>query len=213
MVTLTRYQLMGQKGGKAPKHKWTDEEREIVRRDYQGNNASAVAIAVRLSQMTGDRVTFFAVKGQVQKLGCAKILDRKRWTKGEEDRLRELVTQYSPLTISRMMKRSLNSVTLKMKHMRLSRSARDGWYTKREVCEILGVDHKWIQKRIDSGELKASYHHGHKPQAAGAGSWHIEVKDLRAFIRRSAGELNGRSVDLFQVVDILCGIERPGVEV
>ena len=47
----------GAKGGKQPKHQWTDEEREIVRRDYKGTNASSQAIAARIG------VTMCAVKG------------------------------------------------------------------------------------------------------------------------------------------------------
>jgi len=35
------------------KHNWTDDEREIVRRDYRGTNASAEAIAHHLGQVGG----------------------------------------------------------------------------------------------------------------------------------------------------------------
>jgi len=189
--------LCGQKGGSAPKHKWVDWERDIVRRDYAGTNASAKRIADRLG------VTLYAVKGQVQKMGLAK---RKLipWTDKEEEMLAELITQYAPITIAKRMGRSVNAIVVKSKKRGYSRRARDGWYTKREVAEILGVDHKKIQYFVDIGALKGQAHFpGDIPQKCGQHPWHFKRQDLGDFIRKHAIEFNGRNVDLFQIVDIL----------
>jgi len=182
-------------------HKWTSEEQEIVRRDYQGTNASAEHIARHLG------VTKHAVKGQVQKMGISFHPDRKGWTAEEEERLSELITKFPPYLVAKKMKRGLNSVVVKSKRMGLSRRARDGWFTKREVANILGVDHKWVQSRIDNKALKASYHNGCKPQKNGGACWHIEQKGLYDFIRRYPDELVGRNVDMIQIVEILAGIQ------
>jgi len=72
------------------KHHWTDEEREIVRRDYRGTNASAEAIAHRL----GRGITKWAVKGQVQMMGIAKV-HRNGWSPKEDERLGQLITRYA----------------------------------------------------------------------------------------------------------------------
>lgn len=79
------------------------------------------------------------------------------------------------------------------------------WYTKKEVCEILGVGHKRVQSWIDDGQLKASWHHERKPSKHGLGAWHIEARDLKAFIRRYPEEI-GRNVDMIQIVEILVGL-------
>jgi len=101
----------GKRGGSTHKHKWTDEERDIVRRDYKGRNQSAHQIADRLTHMTGDEITFCAVKGQAAKMG---ILQNKspRWTDKEIDILSEMITRYSPMTIAHKLHRSLNAVQL-----------------------------------------------------------------------------------------------------
>jgi len=188
----------GIKGGSAHKHYWTDEERDIVRREYDGHNFTALKIANKLG------VTFNAVKGQVTKMGIA--VDKSRdWTAGETEILRELITQYSPLTIARRLKRSVNSVVVKSKRLRLSRRARDGWFTKKEVCEIFGVDHRKIQRYIDSGELKACWHTERKPQKNGMAMWHIKSKDLKEFIKKNIGDFQGRNVDLVMIVWLLNG--------
>ena len=191
-------------GGTAYKHSWTDEEREIVRREYAGTNASASRIAAMLSR-PGDHVTKWAVKGQVQKLGLARIKSRA-WSSKEDEKLADLTTKFAPLTIARKLRRSEGSITNRQKRLGLSRLARDGWYTKKEVCSILGMDHKWVQVRIESGALVASSHHGRRPAKNGAGSWHIEQKALRHFIRTYPQELLGRNLDVIQVVEVLCGV-------
>ncbi len=188
------------------KHTWTEEEREIVRRDYSYTGESCREIAKHLSK-TGDIVTPLGVRGQVSAMGIAKRSDYARsWTPKEDERLIELMGTFCPRRVARIMHRSINSVVVRSKRLGCSRRVRNGWYCKREVCEIFGMGHKWVQRRIDSGVLKATYHYEHRPSQLGGSSWHIEEKDLRDFIRRYPQELNGRNVDLIAIVDIIAGV-------
>ena len=184
------------------KHHWLESERDIVRREYDGTNQTARLIAAKIAYSAGERVTFNAVKGQVQKLGLA-IDKSRRWTPGEIEILQEMITRYAPFTIARRLHRSENSVIVKSKRLGCSRRARDGWFTKREVCEICGVDHKKTQRWIDEGWLQASYHNGNRPQKNGMAMWHIDEKGLRDFIIQHGAELQGRNVDLFQIINLL----------
>lgn len=208
-LTVERLDILsdaGKRGGSAKKHYWTTDEMDIVRREYKGTNESARWIANYLSHLTGEKITLCAVKGQVQKLGIASHRP-PRWTPEEEERLAELITQYAPITVANKMHRGLNSIVLKAKRMGLSRRCHDGWYTKREVCEICGVDHKKVQQWLDSGKLRGQAHFpGDTPQKNGQHPWHILEKDLRDFIVSYNGELQGRNVDLMQIVNILVGI-------
>jgi len=180
------------------RHRWTEEEKLIVRRDYKGNRESLNSLAQRLG------VTLCAVKGQIPKMGLGKIVVN-HWTPEQDKLLAELITRYAPLTVARKLGRSENSVVVRAKRLHLSCRARDGWYTKSDVCQILGVDHKWLRRYIDNGWLKATYHHGHKPQKTGSAACHIAEADLRDFIRQHSFELNGRRVDVMVLVDILGG--------
>lgn len=182
------------------RHRWTPEEDDYVRVHYEGTFRSCEAIARVLER------TPYAVKARVSTLGLAKITDRKPWTAAEVDRLQILLEQYAVLTVARKMKRSVNAVSVKAKVLGFSRRNRSGWYTKAEVCTILGKDHKWVQRRIDDGSLEASWHNGRHPRQPGSGMWHIGEKSLKAFIRRYPDELNGRNVDFVAIVDILAGI-------
>jgi len=183
---------------------WNDEEKDYVRVHYKGTHASRDEIARALGR------TPYGVAGMIMKLGVAKKTGRLNWRPGEFDLLRELVSKYPLREVARRMHRSQFSVRVKATRLGLSLRSREGWFTKREVCEILGVDHKRVQSYIDSGALPATYHTGNKPSQGGNASWHIAAGALSLFIRRFCSEFNGRNVDLVQIVDLLVGLEFRG---
>lgn len=186
-------------------HKWTDEERDIIRREYDGHNKTSERIAQKLTMMAGDKITLFAIKGQAANMG---IMQDKSpdWTEKEIQILTDMINEYSPLTIARRLNRSVNAVMVKSKRLGLKRRYRNGWFIKREVCEICGVDHKKVQCWIDKGWLKASWHTENKQQKGGQAMWHIAERDFRDFIINHHSELQGRNVDLFQVIYLLVAI-------
>ena len=186
-------------------HGWTDEEREIVRRDYRQTVASRRELANRLG------VTEPSVANQIAKMGLAKRSDRRPWTPEENSRLLDLIEKKSPVQIAKSMSRTMNAVVVQAKRLNASRGNRTGWYTMGEVCEILGMDHHWVRRRIENGSLQATRQNGgtpeDNPEDNKGKTWRIEEKDLRKFIRRHPHELNGRNVDLVQLVNILSGLE------
>jgi DNA-binding CsgD family transcriptional regulator len=188
----------GIKGGQAPKHRWTEEEEEIVRRDYRGTRLSCRMIAANLG------VTEYAVKGKAAALG---ILQQKSppWTAEELERLQLLIHKHAIPQIAKKLGRSCNAVKIKATRLKLGLRTRDDWYTKKDVCEILGVDHHKVQAWIDSGALVATWHSEKKPQRNGMAMWHITTEALRSFIIRRSGELMGRNVDIQQIVWIIAG--------
>lgn len=198
MTSLAISVAAGKKGGSSPKHKWTEEERGIVRRDYDGTRLGTDLLAVRL------HVTRYAVKGQAGRLG---IMMQKSpdWTEKELMTLRNLVHRYAVSEIAKKLHRTQNSVRLKATRLKLGLRMRDDWFTKNEVCEILGVDHHKVQTWIDCGALRARWHSAGKPQKHGMFMWHVEADDLKCFIIRCSGELLGRNVDIQQIVWLLTG--------
>ncbi len=181
---------------RVPNHKWNDDDLDVVRREYAGTNLSAQMIAAKLG------VTQFAVKGRVQLLGLA-MQKSPPWTPEELEHLKEVVHKYSIHKIAKTLRRSDNAVKIKATRLKLCLRERDDWYTKKECCEILGVDHKKVQSWIDCGALVATWHTDRKPQKNGMAMWHIEAADLRKFILNYSGELLGRNVDIQQIVWIV----------
>lgn len=177
-------------------HRWTEAEQDIVRRDYQGTMASATAIANHLG------VTVYAVKRQVQKLGITRHR-MKDWTSADIEYLEDNIRRLSIIQIARTLKRSVTAVAVKCKKLKMDRRARDGWYTKKDVTEMLGVDHKWVQARIDSGALIATPRNGNTPHQDGSAMWCITEAVLRRYIVTYTEELVGRNVDLVAIVGLL----------
>jgi DNA-binding CsgD family transcriptional regulator len=185
-------------------HKWTEQQDEILRVNYKQTHRSAMEIGIDLG------IPWGVVRGRVAILGLSKRtgrISKRYWTPREDALLRELIHQFALPTVAHKLHRSIFSVKVHATRLKLHLRSRDGWYTKKEVCEILGVEHKRVQSYIDGGLLKASYHNGHKPQKNGMSIWHIDRKDLQSFIRKYCQEFTGRNVDLTQIVDILVGVE------
>lgn len=189
----------GKKGGSAIKHHWTDDDRGIIRRDYDGTIQTIKLIALKLG------VTPCAVKGQIQRMGLAKV-KRHAWRPSEIERLSALVHQHSIPQVAKILHRSPTAVKVKATRLQLGLRCRDGWYSKQDVAEILGVDSHKVTKWIESGKLKATWRTDRQPQNTGMAMWHILANDLREFIRRYPQELSGRNLDIIQVVEILVGL-------
>ena len=117
------------------------------------------------------------------------------------------MSRYHPTRVANIMRRGVNSVVIRSKRLCISRKVKDGWYNKKEVREIFGVDHHWLQHRIDSGAIVATPHGNIKPSKHGGGCWHIEQGALRCFIRLYPQELVGKNIDIIQIVNILVGLE------
>ena len=184
------------------KHRWTEDEEAIVRQQYRGTHQSCRDIADYLNRAGAKPpISQFAVQGRVPKLGIGQR-ENRRWTEYEINRLREWTGRYSPVVIAEKLKRGVVSVSVKMRKMGLSRRARTGWYTKKDVAEMLGVDHKKVQRWMDDGYLKAVPYQ-EMPQKNGGGQWCIDENDLRAFLLRYPQELVGRNLDVCQVFDII----------
>ncbi|KKM23102.1 hypothetical protein LCGC14_1618600 [marine sediment metagenome] len=179
-------------------HRWTEGDEDILRRGWDNTKVTGCALAATIG------VTYEAARHKAHLMVLFKRTDyRKRtWTPGEDGQLGEMIHRLAPATIARKLHRSTIAVCVRAKRLGLIRRVRDGWYTKREVCEILGMDHKWVQRRIDAGEIVASFHNGRKPERKGLAMWHIEENDLRDYIRSHAHELNGRNVDLVTIVGL-----------
>ena len=187
-------------------HSWTEAEREYVRQNYLGTHESRNHIANHLG------VSPHAVTGQIAKMGIAKRSDRRPWDEAQDERLRELGPQHAVTLIAKRMDRSVNSITVRMKRLGIHRRDRFGWYTLREACEILGKEHKWLEKRLDNGVIKATRHtlpDEKNPAARDRYTWHITEAALRDFIRRFPQDLDGRNVDLITMVDLFAGLPAP----
>ena len=182
-------------------HHWTQEERETVKREYQGTLKSRRELAAVLE------VSEFAVAGQIARMGLCNASDRTKWTPEEDKLLIELVPQLSMDKIAKQMNRSINAVTTRSKRLKTSRRTKGNWHTLKEVTDILGKDRRWVLRRIEDGRLKATPHYWTTPNDAGNSYWRINRNDLKVFIQTYPHELNGRNVDLITVVDILAGLK------
>ena len=176
-------------------HAWTNEEDTLLRENYKQTIASAQSIAISLN------LTISQVQLRCGLLGLSKRTKRltgRYWSPNEDMELEKMWNKLSLHRISAILHRSIQAVKLRGIRLGLShRINRDGWYTKAEVSEILGINDRRVQSYIDDQQLKATIYSGR----IGC----IKEKDLRSFMRKYAIEFQGRNIDLYQWVEILAG--------
>lgn len=179
------------------KHKrWTEEEKEIIRSTYVGNRASVLRIAHKVGHPPS------SVIGQIQKLGLGNKSKHHPWSSEEEERLAELIPQYHITKVAKLLRRSVNSVAVRVQRIGLSRRVRDGYFTQKEVAQLLGVDSHWVHDRIIRGELKAKPINKYIPSNGGS-RWRITEKDIKQFVIDNALSLTGRNVDISLLVYLM----------
>lgn len=174
--------------------RWTPEEDALLRQEYDGSLRVRERLASRLGR------TLASVKNHASYIGLSFHNKEPLWSDKEIHFLEMSYDKLSLNDIAKRLKRTPNAVRIQLRRLSLSRRYRDGWYTREEVAAILGIDHKRIQTFIDCGALKARRHN---PEGGVGSYWHIDAKDLRAFLIKYCAQLKGRNVDLMALVHVL----------
>ena len=171
---------------------WTEDDIEEIRLHYKQNPTAIAYLAKRLGR------SIYAIKAKAAELGYVKS-GRRFWSEDENEFLRDNVGRFNVAKLSDMLHRSNNAIILHMKTLKLHRKDRVGWYTSTEVAGILGCSRQKINTLIIDKKLSVVPHNGR----ASHDIWEITRESLQKFICRYPGELQGRNVDIVQVVDIL----------
>lgn len=170
---------------------WTEDDVEILRTNYNGKVPDIMALAGRL------RRTFWSVEGKAGSLGMTRI-KRHFWTEKELEFLRENTGKYNVRKIANLLHRSENAIILQMKTMKLHRKNRNGWYTTTEAAEIIGCSRQKITWLIRDNKLHAVPHYDSEHSVL-----EITREALKKFICKYPAELQGRPVDIVQLIDVL----------
>jgi hypothetical protein len=111
-------------------HRWTDEEREIVRQRYKGTRESAETIAKDLA------LSFLAVRGQVQRLKLGH--PSRKWSLEDLAFLGKNYGLLSDKVIEKKLDRTHNSIILAAKrHLHINRKS--NFHTATEISKLLGI--------------------------------------------------------------------------
>ncbi len=135
--------------GKPAKYVWTPERDNAIREAW-------LAQIPNRSQLLAARwgVPKWAVTHRAIALGVTRPDPRRQdWTADEEAFLFANAGHRHARWIARKLGRTLASVVVKMKRMRLRRAVREN-YTLRELTLCFGVDHRVIERWVREGKLE-----------------------------------------------------------
>jgi hypothetical protein len=137
-------------GRKPGSRSWSEADKDIVRKEYDGTGTSVAAIAAKVNR------TLIAVKGQVQSLNLAKR-EHRDWTPTELEYLRDTYGILPDEQICQHLNRSRNGIVLAAKRL-LHINRKSNFYTAEEVARILGlscpkiITKTWIEKGFIEGK-------------------------------------------------------------
>jgi hypothetical protein len=177
---------------KQPHVPWTENDLETLRLGYKGRLSEVSLLGKKLNR------TIASIEAKAASIGLKRI-KRKLWSASDIEYLRENVGRYNVRLLAHTLHRSVNAVVLQIKTLRLHRSYRNGWYTTTEAASILGCSRQKIHWLIKDKKLTATGHYSEENNRC----WEITREALKKFICKYPAELQGRNIDIVQIVDIL----------
>jgi hypothetical protein len=182
------------------KYVWRPEYDEYLKAHYYGGLNRRFQVLNRMIRATG--LPRWYIKKRAASLGLTLHLDRREWTREEEQVLESLLGKVSALTIARRLKRTEASVALKIKRLGRSRAVREG-YTMRDLEACLGEDHHKVQQWIESGWLRDRVQGTRRHHGNGRDIHRFQEKDILAFIREHPQEINLGKVEACWFLDLV----------
>ncbi len=171
--------------GKPPKYARTREKNQVLRDRYDGTvKYRAREIAQSLGWPT------WVVKKRAAAIGLTQPVERHDWSAEEIEFLRRHAGKRTANWIAKQLHRSMTSVVLKFKRLKISRKFNDG-YTLRRLEACFGCDHKIIQTWIQSGKLQAQ----RRATERSLDAWYTTDLDVLRFILRYPQEFRLHKVD------------------
>ena len=186
-------------------HSYTEEQLALIRRYYNSGEMSHKKLAATIG------TTGSALKWKAGCLGLTRSNVQhsfRRFTPAEDEILMEMAGQYNISSIAVKVKHTPQAVQDRLRYLRISYNTtnRDGWYTLSDAAQIFGMSTQTVRKLIDSGEIKARTFYNDKPKTMYGEVWQISKESLRAYVRKHPHQLNGRKVDMINLVEILVGV-------
>lgn len=175
------------------KYVWTEDRDQFLRERYDGKVQGR---ALEIARSMGFPV--WTVKRRAAILGLSYAIDRRNWTEEEERFLWESAGARTAAWIAKKLGRTLTSVTLKLKRMKISPRFREG-YTLRELMLCFGCGHHLIERWVREGKLRIRRRGTDRPIDA----WCASDADLLAFIRDHPMEFRLDKVDQFWFMDLI----------
>jgi hypothetical protein len=148
----------------------------------------------------------WAVTHRAAFLGLATLTkDRRPWTVEEDAIVEDNAGSRHVHWLSRRLKRSISSVTNRIKRLRISRRWREG-YTLRDLEVCLGADHRLIARWVDAGKLRGQRRFGN---GGSTDAWYFTDEDLLRFVMEHPAEITLARVDQVWFMDLLQGEGGP----
>jgi hypothetical protein len=167
---------------------WTPELDAILNEGYKTGRTAKLAAIRQIQMLTG--WPRYACWQRAQKLRLTSTSGRQNrpWSEGDDKYLLDFVGTRNVGEIAKHLKRSVNSVRLRLRTLgrerKISTRVQDG-YTKSELATYLGRSKKTIQRWVELGWLKGRY----EGKQRSDDTLRITAADFRTFWKKHPWEV------------------------
>lgn len=166
-------------------NKWTSEEIETLRVLSDKYHCSKIAEIMNKSEN--------AIRLKAKKLGITLILDKRNWTKEEEDFLSDYWSYKSIETIAKKLKRTVFSVKVRANRLGLGPMIKNNEFlTVTDISDLLNVSRDRITTTWVSLGLKLKK----KKLSKNKSYYVITFEDLMSFLENNQNEWDTRNVEV-----------------
>ncbi len=155
---------------------WTDEELAFLRENW--GKLPRAEIARRL----GRSIPSINIKA-----GALDLRRKKppRWTPEEVRFLRENWGRLTIRQLAKRLNRTEHGILVKSKRLKLGPIQDKSCFTKHEICGLLGVDHRKVERWIEAGLLKAKVAKTGREWGKSKGITEVKPQELLRFLREN----------------------------
>jgi hypothetical protein len=175
--------------------RWSGEAREVVRvylseaeRPGQAAQPRLKGLITRLVQVSGNPRD--ACRRFARQAGIGEKQAYRPWTRGEQQKLLDLIAIHPVHEVTLMLRRSPASVRSMLERLGATAKMGQDWFTKYTLAEALHVRAEDVQKWIDRGWLQCR-----TVQTGRLTRQIIEADDFCAFCKQHRSEILGRRLN------------------
>jgi hypothetical protein len=143
-----------------------------------------------ISQALGKLVP--SVSNRITRIGIARDKKEPVWTTEDIHFLRENWGKLGPRVLAKRLGRTDNSILVKCKRLKLGPIQDKSLFDKRDICELLAIDHRKVDKWLQQNLLKSKIAPTSREHGKSRNILQVKPQDLVDFLRDNPDQWDAR---------------------
>ena len=163
---------------------WTPEQDDFLRTNYYSMNLKQIADAM------GKPVT--SISNRITRIGIPRDKKEPKWSPEDVRFMRENWGKLGPQALAKKLHRTVNSILVQSKRLQLGPIQDKSAFDKRDICKLLGIDHRKVDRWLQQGLLKAKLAPTARERGKSRNILQVQPHDLIDFLKHNPDQWDAR---------------------